>query len=311
MFSQATTSAIPPVANRVMHYKIVHKTSYTYESPVSVGHYVARLAPRDLPSQECPWHEVTVHPKPSERTVRVDSFGNAVNYFEITGQHQKLTVTARSLVEMRTVKPMEPARTPKWETVRDACAADQVDGAASALEFVFASPLIKPSAAFAQFAAPSFTPGRPILEAVCDLNHHIYAEFDFDPTATDAATPVEEAFKHRRGVCQDFAQVMIACLRSIGLPARYVSGYLETLPPPGQEKLIGADASHAWVSVWCGNEVGWVDVDPTNDLLPSSRHITVAWGRDFSDVSPLRGVSLGTGRQKLVVSVDVQPETEA
>ena len=294
-----------------MRFKVVHETAYTYESPVSVGHYVARLAPRDLPAQECPWHEVIVSPKPAERAVRVDSFGNVASYFEIAGLHQKLVVTARSLVEVRVLEPVDPEKTPPWETVRNSCGTGHLDGAASAQEFVFPSPLIKPGPLFAEFAAPSFTPGRPILEAVCDLNHHIYAEFDFDPTATDAATPVEEAFRRRRGVCQDFAQVMIACLRSLGLPARYVSGYLETMPPPGKEKLIGADASHAWVSVWCGHDVGWIDADPTNDLLPSSRHITIAWGRDFSDVSPLRGVSLGTGRQTLRVSVDVQPEVDS
>jgi transglutaminase-like putative cysteine protease len=293
-----------------MRYRIVHETAYTYESSVSVGHYIARLAPRDLPAQECPWHEIIVHPKPSERTVRVDSFGNVATYFELAGLHQKLTVTARSLVEMRPIAVVDPMKTPPWEKVRDSCISGRLDSASSPLEFVFPSPLIKPSAVFAEFAAPSFAPGRPILDAVCDLNHHIYAEFDFDPKATDAATPVEEAFRQRRGVCQDFAQIMITCLRSLGLPARYISGYLETLPPPGKEKLVGADASHAWVSVWCGAETGWVDADPTNDLLPSSRHITVAWGRDFSDVSPLRGISLGTGKQTLRVSVDVQSQAE-
>jgi transglutaminase-like putative cysteine protease len=294
-----------------MRYRIVHETSYTYESSVSVGHYAARLAPREMPTQECPWHELTVSPKPTERAVRLDCFGNATTYFEITGPHQKLTVTARSLVEIRPPERVDPMKTAPWEAVREGCASDLLDAASAAQEFVFASPLVNPGPLFAEFAAPSFTAGRPILDAVCDLNRHIYAEFDFDPTATDAATPVEKAFRQRRGVCQDFAQVMIACLRSLGLPARYVSGYLETLPPPGKEKLIGADASHAWVSVWCGVGVGWVDADPTNGILPSSQHITLAWGRDFSDVSPLRGVSLGTGHQKLRVSVDVHPEAAA
>ena len=291
-----------------MRYNIVHETAYTYESTVSVGHYIARLAPRRLLAQECPWHEMIINPKPGERIVREDSFGNTVTYFEIAALHQKLTVTARSLVEMRQFAAIDPLRTRPWESVRDEFPCDHLDGTSAAQEFIFASPLVKPSAMFAEFAAPSFTANRPVLDAVCDLNHHIYAEFDFDPTATDAATPVEEAFRQRRGVCQDFAQIMIACLRSIGLPARYVSGYLETLPPPGKEKLVGADASHAWVSVWCGKDAGWVDVDPTNDLLPSSRHITIAWGRDFSDVSPLRGISLGTGKQQLRVSVDVRPD---
>ncbi len=195
--------------------------------------------------------------------------------------------------------------------MREACCSDRFDAASAAQEFVFASPLIQPSAEFAAYALSSFTTARPVLEAACDLNHRIFTDFTFDPAATDVATQVEKAFRQRRGVCQDFAQIMIACLRSIGLPARYVSGYLETLPPPGQQKLIGADASHAWVSVWCGEEAGWVDVDPTNDLLPSSRHVTVAWGRDFPDVSPLRGVMQGAGKQKLRVFVDVQRESEA
>ena len=171
----------------------------------------------------------------------------------------------------------------------------------------FASPLIPVDSVFAAYAKPSFPPGRPILEGVKDLNRRIFKDFAFDPTATDFATPVAKVLQQRRGVCQDFAQVMIACFRSLGLPARYVSGYLETLPPPGQPKLVGADASHAWVSVYCGDEVGWTDADPTNNVLPGSRHITLAWGRDFGDVSPLRGITIGAGEQVLQVSVDVLP----
>jgi transglutaminase-like putative cysteine protease len=294
-----------------MRYHITHQTDYIYESSVSVGHYAAHLAPRDLPSQECPWHEVIVAPKPTERALRVDSFGNTVTYFEVTGLHQKLSVVSRSLVEMRPLTPVDAAATPSWEFVREACRSDRFDAASAAQEFLFASPLIPPGAEFAAYAAASFPANRPMLEGVCDLNQRLFTDFVFDPAATDVATQVEKAFRQRRGVCQDFAQIMIACLRSAGLPARYVSGYLETLPPPGKEKLVGADASHAWVSVWCGETAGWVDVDPTNGLLPSSRHITVAWGRDFSDVSPLRGVMQGAGRQTLRVSVDVQQETEA
>ncbi|HEY2574546.1 MAG TPA: transglutaminase family protein [Verrucomicrobiaceae bacterium] len=294
-----------------MRFRITHQTDYTYESSVSVGHYAAHLAPRRLPSQECPWHEIIVSPKPAERAVRVDSFGNSVTYFEVTGLHHKLSVVSRSLVEIRPLDPLPPLSTPPWETVREWAAGDQFDATSTAQEFVFASPLIQPGAEFAAYAAPSFPPQRTVLDGVCDLNHRIFTDFAFDPAATDVATQVDKAFRQRRGVCQDFAQVMIACLRSVGLPARYVSGYLETLPPPGKEKLIGADASHAWASVWCGAAAGWVDVDPTNDLLPSSRHITVAWGRDFSDISPLRGVMQGAGEQTLHVSVDVQQEIEA
>ncbi len=294
-----------------MRFHITHQTDCTYESPVSVGHYAAHLAPRDLPFQECPWQEIIISPKPTERAVRVDSFGNSVTYFEVTGMHQKLSVVSRSLVEMRPLVPLDPSATPAWETVLDTCGNDRFDAASAAQEFVFASPFIQPAVEFAAYASASFTVARPILEGACDLNHRIFKDFTFDPAATDVATLVDKAFSQRRGVCQDFAQIMIACLRSIGLPARYVSGYLETMPPPGMNKLIGADASHAWVSIWCGELAGWVDLDPTNNVLPSSRHITVAWGRDFSDVSPLRGIMHGAGRQKLHVSVDVKQDVEA
>ena len=161
---------------------------------------------------------------------------------------------------------------------------------------------------FAHYARPDFTPGRPILEAAAALMERIHAEFDFNPAATDVATPVSEVMTKKAGVCQDFAHLMLACLRSLGLPARYVSGYLETRPPEGQQRLTGADASHAWVSIFCGETAGWVDADPTNNLLPGMRHITVAWGRDYSDVSPLRGVTLGAGGKRLSVAVDVVPD---
>ena len=176
--------------------------------------------------------------------------------------------------------------------------------AAAALEFTFSSPLIKRHPAFADFAASTFTPERPLFEAAMELTARIHDEFTFDSSATNIATPLLETLKNRRGVCQDFAQIQIACLRSLGLPARYVSGYIETLPPPGTTKLVGADASHAWVSVFCP-PLGWMDLDPTNNLRPSGQHITVAWGRDFTDVSPLRGVFVSSGQQELRVAVDV------
>ncbi len=293
-----------------MRYQITHRTTYSYESPVTVGHYIARLEPRALPFQECPWHEITIRPTPMQRAERADSFGNTCVYFEIEGSHQKLEVIARSLVEVATAPIFDPGETPAWESVRDACRADLSSAATLAGELVFASPLIPVGSVFAEYARPSFPAQRPVLEGVCDLNRRIHEDFIFDPAATDFATPVEQVLKKRRGVCQDFAQVMIACLRSLGLPARYVSGYLETLPPPGQPKMIGADASHAWLSVYCGESAGWMDADPTNNVLPSNRHVTVAWGRDFSDVSPLRGVTIGAGEQWLQVAVDVLPDGE-
>lgn len=293
-----------------MRYNIIHRTTYTYESSVTVCHYLARLEPRKLPFQECPWHELTIRPEPGERAKRTDYFGNASVYFEIEGAHQKLEVIARSLVQVQRMDPFDPTRTPAWEIIRDAARADLFTPASAAGELTFASALIPVSAAFADYARPSFPAKRPVLEGVSDLNRRIHEDFTFDPKATDLATPVERVLKQRRGVCQDFAQVMIACLRSIGLPARYVSGYLETMPPPGKPRLVGADASHAWVSVYCGDAFGWMDADPTNNVLPSDRHITVAWGRDFRDVSPLRGVTIGAGEQKLQVAVDVLPEPE-
>ncbi|TDU72897.1 transglutaminase-like putative cysteine protease [Prosthecobacter fusiformis] len=293
-----------------MRYNIIHRTTYTYESAVTVGHYMARLEPRALPFQECPWHELTIRPTPMQRSERSDYYGNTNVYFEIEGSHQKLEVIARSLVEVERAEPFDPAKTPAWESIRDACRSDVFNPATAAGELTFASTLIPIGPLFAEYARPSFPPKRPILEAVSDLNRRINTDFIFDPKATDVATPVEKVLKQRRGVCQDFAQVMIACIRSLGLPARYVSGYLETMPPPGVVKLVGADASHAWVSVYCGETCGWMDADPTNNVLPSERHITVAWGRDFSDVSPLRGVTIGAGKQHLAVAVDVLPDLE-
>jgi transglutaminase-like putative cysteine protease len=289
-----------------MLYQVSHRTLYTYESPVTVAHYIARLEPRTLLTQNCPWHEIHVFPHPASRSAgRTDAFGNTCVYFEVEGTHAELEVVARSYVRLSDRPLPDPAATGAWEAIRDGCRGDKWNAGTAAGEFVWDSPLISRREIFAAYALPSFPEGRPVLEGVCDLNSRIFREFQFDPEATSTATPVAESFHNRRGVCQDFAQVMIACLRSIGLPARYVSGYLETLPPPGSPKLTGADASHAWVSVWCGEPHGWIDADPTNDLLPSGRHITLCWGRDFLDVSPLTGVSLGSGDQKLAVGVDV------
>ena len=293
-----------------MHYRILHRTAYRYEFPVTVGHYTARLEPRRLPVQACPWHQLLITPEPTVCVVRTDAFGNLTAYFEIEGAHQEMEVLSRSLAKVKRSQPSDVSATPPWEMIREGVFHPANSPLTAAGDFAFASRLIAPSADFHAYAASSFWPGRPILEAVCELNQRLHEDFTFDPAATDAATPVVEAFARRRGVCQDIAQVMIACLRSLGLPARYVSGYLETIPPFGRARLVGADASHAWVSVFCGEALGWIDADPTNNLLPSDRHVTLAWGRDFSDVIPLRGVTLGAGKQKLTVSVDVEPVEE-
>ncbi len=293
-----------------MKYRLVHRTKYTYTGAVTVSHHLARLAPRTLPGQRCPWHELEIKPEPVGRGVHVDSFGNVTTYFEIEGKHESMEVIAHSLVEVFPTKHPDARFTPPWEQVRDSCQIEKLTPGSEAGAFRFGSPMVPLTKDFAVYAALEFSPGRPILEAVLGLTHRIHKEFKFDPRATDVSTPVSEVLQKRAGVCQDFAHLMLACLRSLGLPARYVSGYLETAPPPGLPRLTGADASHAWVSVFCGEGAGWVDTDPTNDLLPGERHITIAWGRDFSDVSPLRGVTLGAGSQKLSVAVDVIPVNE-
>lgn len=290
-----------------MKYQLTHRTRYEYEGAVTVSHHLARLAPRTMPGQRCPWHALEIQPIPVGRGVHLDSYGNSTAYFEIEGRHEVLEVTAHSFVEVFANPTPDPARTPPWESVRDACKAERLNGCSEAGAFRFASPMVPIAAEYRAFALQDFTPGRPVLQAMVALAGRIHREFRFDTRATDVSTPVSDVFRKRAGVCQDFAHLMLACLRSAGLPARYVSGYLETVPPPGKVKLAGADASHAWISLFCGEQAGWVDCDPTNNLIPGDRHITVAWGRDFSDVSPLRGVTLGAGGQKLSVSVDVVP----
>lgn len=287
-----------------MRYAIDHTTTYKYRDEVSVSHHLARLRPRQLSGQRCLRHEQLVEPSPSAQSAHDDYFGNAVTFFAIHEPHAQLEVRARSEVVVSTADLPPFAETPSWESVRDGFREDVAPEDLDAYEFVFDSALIKTTTEFAAYATESFPKQRPLLEGVADLTRRIHQEFTFDAKATSVATPLDEVFKSRRGVCQDFAQFQIACLRALGLPARYVSGYLETKPPPGRPRLAGADASHAWLSVYCP-EAGWVDIDPTNNLTPANRHITVAWGRDFSDVSPVRGVILGGGEHALRVAVDV------
>jgi transglutaminase-like putative cysteine protease len=225
----------------------------------------------------------------------------------VEGAHKKLVVTSQSRVELDdAMAPPGAGDTPAWEVVRDFCLENRPNGAGEAREFIYDSPQIQRQDAFAAYAAPSFTPGQPILEAVLHLTDRLHCDFKFDPKATTIATPLEQVMKSRRGVCQDFAHLEIGFLRSMGIPARYVSGYLETDPPPGKPRLAGADASHAWISFFCPG-AGWIDIDPTNNIMPSNRHITIAWGRDYGDVSPIRGVILGSGEHSLKVAVDVIP----
>lgn len=288
-----------------MLYRITHRTVYAYDSFVSYSHHVAHLRPRETDRQEVLAFDLEVSPRPTALAPRSDYYGNPAIFLGIETSHQQLTVTSSCRVRVSAAEWPDPGSTPPWESIRPAVLGDVLSPDSAAGEFMFDSRLISRRPTFAKYAAESFTPNRPVLEGILDLTHRIYREFTFDPRATTVATPIEEAFEARSGVCQDFAHLAIAFFRSIGLPARYVSGYLETTPPQGSSRLIGSDVSHAWCSVWCPG-VGWIDTDPTNDLLPSDRHVTIAWGRDFSDVSPLRGVVVGGGEHELKVFVDVE-----
>ena len=291
-----------------MLYAISHRTTYRYASGVSVSMHRLHLRPRELSRQELLDFSLRIDPVPSTSIPETDYYGNPTTFLSIEAPHQGLAVVSTSKV--RVVDPVWPESTPDWETIRDQCAADILTPASETGEFLFDSPHIRCSGAFAEYAAPSFTAERPLMDAVLDLNARIFREFKFDRRATNIATPIAEVLEKRRGVCQDFAHLAICCLRSLGLPARYVSGYIETVPPPGVARLVGADASHAWFSFWCPG-AGWIDADPTNNILAAARHITVAWGRDFSDVSPVQGVVVGGGTHSLGVGIDVAPIEES
>jgi len=288
-------------------YHIEHETRYTYTARVSTSQHVAHLAPRALPRQHVETHTLAVEPAPAQATEREDYFGNRVHTFTILAPHQAMLAVSRSEV---TVTPIAAALaqedSPAWEDVAAALIYRKGATPTSEAEFAYGSPYAVVAPELAAFAGQSFTPGRPLLEAAIDLMHRIHDEFTFDASATTIATPVTRVLVDRRGVCQDFAHLLISCLRSLGLAARYVSGYVLTDPPPGQPRLKGADASHAWLSVHCPLH-GWVDLDPTNACLPDLRHITIGWGRDYGDVSPLRGVILGGSQHALKVGVSVTP----
>lgn len=291
------------------HYQIVHDTRYCYDSPVSLAKQLAHLWPRPCAWQRCHQQTLAISPEPTRRTDELDVFGNPLTRLAFERPHDELKVGARLHVEVLPRTPLEFALSPSWELTRDAlCYSGRAVGAdvLQACRYRFESPYVRLKKSFVAFSASCFPPGRPMLEGAQALMQKIFGEFTFDATATQVATPLVEVLENRRGVCQDFAHLMLACLRSRGLAARYVSGYLLTQPPPGQPRMIGADASHAWVSVFCP-VLGWVDFDPTNNVQPGLEHITLAWGRDFSDVSPLRGVILGGGGHDPEVCVTVLP----
>jgi transglutaminase-like putative cysteine protease len=290
----------------MLHYRITHITTYTYSETVSLCQNVAHLKPRDWSRQWCERSSLTIDPNPAVMEEKTDFFGNPTTYFTVQEPHKQLKITVTHKMGVRSESVAATEISPAWETVRDRLAVDRSDEWLDAFQYAFESRYAPARETFLEYAQTSFTPNRPILEASLDLTRRIHADFVYDPVATTVATPVEEVFENRRGVCQDFAHFQLACLRSLGLAARYISGYLSTVPPPGRPRLVGADATHAWVSVFCG-DLGWIDFDPTNNQIPGDRHILLAWGRDYEDVSPVKGVILGGGQHAITVSVDVLP----
>jgi uncharacterized alpha-E superfamily protein/transglutaminase-like putative cysteine protease len=293
-------------ASRV--YDVHHRTTFSYEDVVSSSRHVLHLRPRRHPLQTCVLSETIVDPRPAAESVGEDDFGNPVQHLKIEEPHKVLVVDAHARVEVRGAAEAPALESsPPWESVRDRLAGDETH---EARDYVAASPYVAPSGDVQGYARQSFSPGRPILAAALDLTQRIHRDFEYRGGISDVSTPVSDVFAMRAGVCQDFAHLEIACLRSLGLAARYVSGYLLTRPPEGTAKLVGADASHAWVSVYAG-DVGWVDFDPTNNVIPRIEHITFAWGRDYGDVSPISGTIVGGGAHEVSVAVDVNPVDSA
>ena len=297
-----------------VRYHVLHETRYDYGSPVSLSQQQLHLSPRILAWQQVEEQCVDIEPTPSWRRDGLDAFGNPVTWVAFHAPHDNLLIRSEMTIAVEPHLPGDLKNSPPWEAVRDRLAYDATDPQPADLDatrFLFESPHVRIKHELADYAADCFPPGKPLLLCVQALMAKIFTEFTFDPEATTVSTPVLDVLENKRGVCQDFAHLMIACLRALGLAARYVSGYLLTRPPPGKPRLIGADASHAWVSVYVpGSEYGWVDFDPTNNLLPDTEHITLSFGRDFSDISPLRGIILGGGGAEPEVAVTVFPIEE-
>jgi transglutaminase-like putative cysteine protease len=288
-----------------MNYQITHRTFYEYTAPVSVSHHVARLEPLATAMQSRESFSLQIFPAPALRKARTDYFGNQLCFFAIQEIHSRLEIITSSRVSMRAEKPASNESVAPWESVaemfRDPVSPEVVEP----YQFVFDSPQVRASLALSDYARESFAAGTPLIAGARNLTQRIFKDFKFDSKATTVATPLEEVWEKRRGVCQDFAHLGIACLRSLGLPARYVSGYLRTRSPEGAPRLVGADASHAWFTIFSPG-TGWMDFDPTNNLQPAGEHITVAYGRDFGDVSPVAGILTGGGRHIVKVAVDVE-----
>lgn len=289
-----------------MRYRIRHRTDYRYSEPVLVSLNQLCLMPRETTHQRVNEHRLLLEPVPHARVEWTDAFGNRQVQCNFSAPHTTLAVTAESDVEVDALRH-ESGVDATWEHAVDTVRAHRDAESLAALQFIYDSPFIRRSPEFHALAAPDFTPGRSLIQALSAFAIRFKKTFTYDAAATNLHTAIEDVLRERRGVCQDFTQVMIAALRSHGLAARYVSGYLRTMPPPGQPRLVGADASHCWVSVYSPLD-GWIDVDPTNGCLVTDQHITIAWGRDYADVTPVKGVILGGGNQTIAVSVDVEPE---
>jgi len=294
-----------------MLYKIIHSTNYEYDEGVTFCHNIAVLKPKSILGHNLMNYNLTISPTPSDFSERVDFFGNTITRFSIQKYHKNLNVTATSIVDKDYTKSknIEDYEAAKKITLLETLTLlkGTEDEVLDARQYQFESILINNiNQDIVAYAEKSFKPNRSVFEASYELMERIFKDFEFNTTFSNVATPISEVMKAKKGVCQDFAQIAIACLRSVKLPARYISGYIETLPPPGKEKLIGTDASHAWFSVYIPT-FGWVDFDPTNNQIPKNQHIIVAWGRDYYDVAPLKGVLYSSGLSKLSVSVDIRP----
>lgn len=292
-----------------MKYLVTHTTTYTYSSPVQLSYHLLHLSPCAVANQTIVSHKLTTLPAPESRIEGTDYFGNPYAILSLSKDHTELEVKAQSEIDVAAPEEIDLEASAKWDAVARGEWEPGAPQHKDVWQFAAASRHGRHLAEAADYARKSFPPGRAVLAGVRELTQRIFEDFKFDPTATDVSTPVEHVLEKRRGVCQDFAHLQIACLRSLNLPVRYVSGYILTHPPEGQERLQGADASHAWISVWAP-ETGWVDFDPTNDLIPHDEHVTIAIGRDFDDVCPISGVLLGGGSHSVAVAVDMAPIEE-
>jgi len=291
---------------RSKRYQVRHLTRYRYSQNVSLSQHFLHLTPRNTLSQTVEASRIDIEPIPATRRESIDYFGNATCLISIDEEHLETAVNAESHITVTATQPPDATKTPAWEEVVGAIRNAKTQDALFINQYCYSSPQTASQAAI-QIAKEFFKPGTPVLEGALALVDHIYRNFLYDPEATTVSTPVDEVIRIKGGVCQDFAHLALACLRALQLPARYVSGYLLTHPPEGQPRMQGADASHAWLSLWAG-QTGWIDLDPTNNLIPGDEHITLAWGRDYHDVSPINGVTFGGGDHEVDVEVDVIPK---